>query len=192
MANWPLTPCATILTSLVVTARTYPHRCDCTPLTLYLAYALAFPQFPWGFNDLDCTENAPYQDDWFIILGIQNYCGQFFSPYIISELLILLSTFTQRTVLIEFGMWNDAVATTDDKPSDGAAAVEPGQAANPALDPAPSSSVIVLADPSTAQSVCARALTSFVTAGFSVTYRAMPWLCVKSGCHRGHRRPAHA
>ena len=69
----------------------------------------------------------------------------------------MLSTFTQRTVLIEFGMWNDAVPTPDDKPS--GAAGEPGQAANPTLDPAPSSSAIVLADPSTAQSVCPRTLT---------------------------------
>jgi hypothetical protein len=99
-------------------------------------------QFPWGFNDLDCSEGAPsYQDAWYIVLGIQNYCGQFFSPYIVSELLILMSAFTQRTVLIEFGLWEPAAT-----PTPAAAAAAAAVKAPVAADPAPTAEAAAMAD----------------------------------------------
>ena len=105
-------------------------------------------QFPWGFNDLDCTPDAPYQDDWFIVLGIQNYCGQFFSPNIVSELLILMCVFTQRSVLREFGMWDDEVVLQPAPAEvDEAAGTPPSQLlASPVL-PSPTVPEVVSAEP---------------------------------------------
>ena len=107
-------------------------------LTLEWAAPLPLPrrhgQFNWGFNDIDCSENAGYQDDWFVVIGIQDYCGAFFSPNIFSELLILLAAFTQRTVLREFGLW-DTVESAGEAAADPAAGGGSGAGAGAAAEP---------------------------------------------------------
>ena len=93
------------------------------------------------------------------MLGIQNYCGQFFSPYIISELLILLSAFTQRTILLEFGMWDDATGTaTVAPPSAGTASAAPTEAGSTdaVANAADDSGAMIKAESSMAPSVRCR------------------------------------
>jgi hypothetical protein len=65
-----------------------------------------FFQFPFQFNQLDCSEDALFDHSWFVVLGIQRYCGDIFSPHIISELLILFFAIIYRDSLRKLGLWH--------------------------------------------------------------------------------------
>ena len=99
-------------------------------------------QFPFHFNDpytLDpdtaCTPDAAFIFNAITMLGIQRYCDKFFSPHIITEMLILVMSFSVRSVLIkvlpafyekrflklspqQFGLWDTASIDEAEEPSE--------------------------------------------------------------------------
>ncbi len=72
-------------------------------MTIVIKYLF---QFPFKFNELNCVPNSPFEYPWFVVLGIQNYCGSALSPHIITELLVLFFAIAYRDSLQKLGLWH--------------------------------------------------------------------------------------
>ena len=54
---------------------------------------------------MDCSTPPPFQYPWYWVLGIPHYCGTWFFPHIVTDLLVLSCCLGERGVLKRFGLW---------------------------------------------------------------------------------------
>ena len=100
---------ATIALIFGLNTRPFSQKTICLFVIVYVEMMIVSKyifQFPFSFNALDCAPNAPFQYPWFVVVGIQQYCGDIFSPHIITELLILFVSIIHRDALRKVGLWH--------------------------------------------------------------------------------------